>query len=101
MNPQTSTQPPDWRRADAAPWRIVVLLLPSFSHLGLAAAIEPLAIANWLTQRPLFEWTLLSLDGQPVPASNGLSTLVAGSPDAEQGFDACLVIASFDVHKHS
>ncbi|MBV6753589.1 GlxA family transcriptional regulator [Pseudomonas chlororaphis] len=101
MNPQTSTQPPDWRRADAAPWRIAVLLLPSFSHLGLAAAIEPLAIANWLTQRPLFEWTLLSLDGQPVPASNGLSTVVAGSPDAEQGFDACLVIASFDVHKHS
>jgi len=101
MTPQTSTQPPDWRRADAAPLRIAVLLLPSFSHLGLAAVIEPLAIANWLTQRPLFEWTLLSLDGQPVPASNGLCTTVAGSPDAEQGFDACLVIASFDVHKHS
>ncbi len=101
MNPQTGTQPPDWRRANVAPLRIAVLLLPSFSHLGLAAVIEPLAIANWLTQRALFEWTLLSLDGQPVPASNGLCTMVGGSPDAEQGFDACLVIASFDVHKHS
>ncbi|NWA03601.1 GlxA family transcriptional regulator [Pseudomonas gingeri] len=86
---------------EAPPRHIAVLLLPAFSQLGLAAVIEPLAIANWLSQRTLFQWTLLSLDGQPVPASNGLSTAVSGCPEAEQGFDVCLVIASFDVHKHS
>ncbi|MGY2197107.1 GlxA family transcriptional regulator [Pseudomonas gingeri] len=86
---------------DTPPLHIAVLLLPAFSQLGLAAVIEPLAIANWLSQRTLFRWTLLSLDGQPVPASNGLSTAVSGCPEAGQGFDACLVIASFDVHKHS
>jgi AraC family carnitine catabolism transcriptional activator len=91
----------DWRKGEVKPLRIAALLLPSFSNLGLAAVIEPLAIANWLTQRLLFEWTLLSLDGQPVQASNGLSTLVAEGLHAEQGFDVCLVIASFDVHKHS
>ncbi|RJG13573.1 GlxA family transcriptional regulator [Pseudomonas cavernicola] len=91
----------DWRRGEIAPLRIAVLLLPSFSNLGLAAVIEPLAIANWLTQRQLFEWTLLSLDGQPVQASNGLCSLVADSIRPEQGFNVCLVIASFDVHKHS
>ncbi len=30
--------------------------LPEFSHLGFAAATEPLFIANWLAQRRLFEW---------------------------------------------
>jgi len=91
----------DWRKGDVAPLRVAVLLLPSFSNLGLAAVIEPLAIANWLTQRLLFEWTLLSLDGQPVLASNGLCSTVTEGIRAEQGFDVCLVIASFDVHKHS
>lgn len=81
--------------------RIAVLMLPSFSNLGLAAILEPLAIANWLAQRSLFEWTLLSLDGQPVQASNGVSSMAQSAIQTEQGFDVCFVIASFDVHKHS
>ncbi|MGE8067512.1 GlxA family transcriptional regulator [Pseudomonas sp. NPDC089569] len=90
-----------WRRGDVAPLRVAVLLLPSFSNFGLAAVLEPLAIANWLTQRQLFEWSLLSLDGSPVQASNGLTTVADDGLKTDQGFDACLVIASFDVHKHS
>jgi AraC family carnitine catabolism transcriptional activator len=100
-----SATPPEnrfaWRRGDRAPLRIAVLLLPSFSNFGLAAVLEPLAIANWLTQRAIFEWTLLSLDGEPVQASNGLVTVASHGLRADQGFDVCLVIASFDVHKHS
>lgn len=90
-----------WRRDNVAPLRLAVLLLPSFSNFGLAAVLEPLAIANWLTQRQLFQWSLLSLDGAPVQASNGLTTVADDGLKADQGFDACLVIASFDVHKHS
>ncbi|MFJ3486428.1 GlxA family transcriptional regulator [Pseudomonas sp. NPDC090202] len=91
----------DWQRTDAAPLRVAIVLLPAFSNFGLAAVIEPLAIANWLSQRSLFEWTLLSLDGAPVQASNGLSTVVGAAMDGEQGFDVCVLVASFDVHKHS
>ncbi|UVJ46404.1 GlxA family transcriptional regulator [Pseudomonas sp. LS1212] len=91
----------DWRQQGADPLRIAVLMLPSFSNLGLAAILEPLAIANWLAQRSLFEWTLLSLDGQPVQASNGVSSMAQAAIQTEQGFDVCFVIASFDVHKHS
>ena len=103
--PSDSAAPSDtrftWRRGDVAPLRVAVLLLPSFSNFGLAAVLEPLAIANWLTQRQLFQWTLLSLDGEPVQASNGLTTVANDGLRADQGFDVCLVIASFDVHKHS
>ncbi|WP_445179015.1 GlxA family transcriptional regulator [Pseudomonas sp. McL0111] len=83
------------------PLRVAVLLLPAFSNFGLAAILEPLAIANWLSQRTLFEWTLLSLDGEPVPASNGLISTVSAGLHGEQSFDACVVLASFDVHQHS
>lgn len=59
------------------PLRIALLLLPSFPSLGLAAVVEPMAIGNWLSQKVLFEWTLLSFDGEPVQASNGLVSAVS------------------------
>ncbi|WP_085718518.1 GlxA family transcriptional regulator [Pseudomonas sp. B28(2017)] len=104
MSSQSSNStdaPFTWRRGDVAPLRVAVLLLPSFSNFGLAAVLEPLAIANWLTQRTVFEWTLLSMDGEPVQASNGLTTVANDGLKTDQGFDVCVVLASFDVHKHS
>ncbi|WP_085712589.1 MULTISPECIES: GlxA family transcriptional regulator [unclassified Pseudomonas] len=84
-----------------APLRVAVLLLPAFSNYGLAAVLEPLAIANWLSQRTLFEWTLLSLQPGPVTASNGLASIAEDGLSNEQAFDACVVLASFEVHQHS
>lgn len=84
-----------------APLRVAVLLLPAFSNFGLAAVLEPLAIANWLSQRTLFEWTLLSLQPGPVTASNGLASIAEDGLNNEQAFDACVVLASFEVHQHS
>ncbi len=47
------------------------LLIPQFTVLSLASAIEPLRIANrYLSRR--YEWSLLSIDGQPVPDDNGI-----------------------------
>ncbi|MDN6859105.1 GlxA family transcriptional regulator [Pseudomonas sp. CAN2814] len=94
-----SVSPPSRFRRE--PLRVALLLLPSFPGLGLAAVVEPLAIANWLGGEALFEWTLLSLDGKPVTASNGLTSVVNEAIDPERGWDACFVIASFDVHKHA
>ncbi len=94
-----SVAPPSRFRRE--PLRVGLLLLPSFPGLGLAAVVEPLAIANWLGGEALFEWQLLSLDGEPVTASNGLTSTVHEAIDPERGWDACFVIASFDVHKHA
>ncbi|MGM0534838.1 MAG: GlxA family transcriptional regulator [Pseudomonadota bacterium] len=52
------------------------LLLPRFSMMAFFSAVEPLRIANRITQRPLFDWTLISEDGAPVTASNGMTLLV-------------------------
>lgn len=90
-----------WQSPISPPLRIGILLLPSFSNFGLASLIEPLSIANWLAQRSLFQWTLLSVDGQPVPASNGLLASAQASIGESTEFDACAVIASFDVHRHA
>lgn len=48
------------------------LALPRFTLLAFSSAIEPLRIANQLTQQPLYSWSLLSMDGAPVDSSAGI-----------------------------
>lgn len=48
------------------------LLLPGFSAMGFISAIEPLRVANRF-RGELYRWQVLSLDGGPVAASNGMS----------------------------
>ncbi len=71
------------------------LLLPGFSALGCMSAIEPLRVANRF--RPdLYRWQLLSMDGAPVLASNGVA-LNADAAFAEvERADTVFVIAGFE-----
>jgi AraC family transcriptional regulator, carnitine catabolism transcriptional activator len=78
--------------------KVAFLVLPEFSHLGLAAATEPLFVANWLAQRPVFEWQVVSIDGRPVRASNGRVIEVDGAITAAQDSKTVFVLASFDPH---
>ena len=41
--------------------KVAFLLLPEFSHFGIAAATEPLFVANWLSQRTVFDWKVVSV----------------------------------------
>jgi AraC family carnitine catabolism transcriptional activator len=76
--------------------KVVFLVLPEFSNFGLAAAMEPLFVANWLAQRSLFEWQVVSVDGKPVRASNGREVMVDGPLAAAEGCKTAFVLASFD-----
>ncbi len=52
--------------------RFVFLTLKHYTSMALSSAIEALRMANRLVEREVYQWTLASLDGQGVPASNGL-----------------------------
>ncbi|WP_251977913.1 GlxA family transcriptional regulator [Salinicola avicenniae] len=59
------------------------LLVPRFSMMAFFSAVEPLRIANRLAGQALYRWTLISVDGQPVTASNDMTLLVdCGLADA-------------------
>jgi transcriptional regulator GlxA family with amidase domain len=62
--------------ADVAAETILFLLIPDFSMIAFTSAIEPLRIANRLAGRQLYAWRLVSRDGGPVPASNGIAIQV-------------------------
>jgi transcriptional regulator GlxA family with amidase domain len=51
--------------------RVGFLLVPGFSLLSYASAVEPLRAANRLTGQQLYAWRHISIDGEPTAASNG------------------------------
>jgi transcriptional regulator GlxA family with amidase domain len=63
----------------AEPVEVTFVLVPKFTMLAFAAAIEPMRIANQLTGQMLFRWQTLSADGQPVACSNGVPVVVDGA----------------------
>ena len=56
--------------ARGAPRHIGFLLVPDYSMIAFASAVEPLRMANRLSGRELYRWSLFTMDGQPVSASN-------------------------------
>lgn len=69
------------------------LTLPNFTLLAFSALIDPLRIANQLTQQPLYRWRVVSLDGGPTCSSAGIRV------EADQGLaplakDTTIVVCS-------
>lgn len=56
----------------AKPRRFVFVLLESFTMLCFSAAVESLRIANRMSGRELYSWTLMSETGEPVICSAGI-----------------------------
>ena len=54
-------------------FRFGFLTLPDYSMIALTSAVEPLRMANRLCRRDVYAWSLVSLDGRPVEASNGMA----------------------------
>jgi AraC family transcriptional regulator, glycine betaine-responsive activator len=52
--------------------RYAFLTLPDYSMIALSNAIEPLRMANRVAALNAYEWLVVTLDGQPATASNGL-----------------------------
>jgi AraC family carnitine catabolism transcriptional activator len=71
------------------------LLLPGFSALGFISAIEPLRVANRF-RAGLYSWQVLSLDGGPVPASNGMSVNADAGLQALPSGAWVFVVAGFE-----
>jgi transcriptional regulator GlxA family with amidase domain len=55
---------------------LAFLLVPDFSMMSFASAVEPLRIANRLSGKKLYQWLLVSKDGRPVKGSNGVAVEV-------------------------
>ncbi len=76
---------------------VAFLLVPSFSMIAFSSAIEPLRLANRIEGQDAFSWRVLSADGKPVMASNGVEVAVHGSFADLGGATAAIVCSGVDV----
>lgn len=72
------------------------LLLPKTTMLAIAAAIEPLRIANQITERELYTWHTLTEDGAAVTCSNGMRITPDGDLASVTGTARCFVCAGVE-----
>jgi AraC family carnitine catabolism transcriptional activator len=71
------------------------LLLPEFSFIGFAALVEPLRIANRF-KPGAYQWRMVSADGLPVTASNGIELHPQARLDDPSEASVVFAIASFN-----
>lgn len=76
------------------------LLLPEFSHLAFSCALEPLRIANLVSGKELYRWSLISADGASATCSNGSVTLVDGGLTPQRHVDRLFLISGINVQNH-
>ncbi len=63
---------------------VLFLMIPDFSMMAFTSAIEPLRIANRLSGKRLYDWRLVSRDGGPVAASNGIGIQIGAAITAHE-----------------
>lgn len=93
-------RPRDAGSTMAAPRSFVFLTLPNYTMIALSSAIDALRMANRVTQRDTYAWTLATLDGQPAAASNGLAMMPTVALDQMVGTpDIVFVVGGIQVEK--
>jgi len=85
--------------ANAVPTRYGFLLVPGFSMIAFAAAIDTLRLANRVASQHLYEWQTISADGKPVTASNGLEVAPQSSIQTPGNFSVLIVCGGTRVHQ--
>lgn len=79
------------------PTCIGFLLLPNYTMMSLASAVEPLRMANQLSEKKLYRWMLITGDGEPVEASGGIRAQADTSISDCPPLDAMFVVGGMDV----
>ena len=75
--------------------------LRDFSHLAFSCALEPLRIANLVSRKPLYRWSLASEDGTSATCSNGSVTQVNAGFEPASHADRLFLISGIDVQNHT
>lgn len=77
--------------------RIGFLTLPNHSMIACANALEALRMANYVAESDIYSWRIVTLDGAPAAASNGLTLTPTVALHEAGPLDLLLVCGGIDV----
>lgn len=78
--------------------RIGFLLVPNFSLIAFSSAFDALRMANRMREQKIYEWKVLTCDGEPVSSSSGLTITPDGDVTSANALDILFVCAGDKVH---
>ena len=79
--------------------RFAFLTLPNYSLIAVTNALEVLRMANRVAGRDIYEWSIASLGGRPVPASSGLELTPTVALDKIGKVEILFVCGGIDVRE--
>lgn len=82
--------------SQSTPLRFAFLQVPEYSLVPFTLAVETLRIANRMGKRELYRWSVVTIDGKPVPAINGTAQIPDSSLDDHGPLDALFVCGGTD-----
>ncbi|MEQ8398326.1 GlxA family transcriptional regulator [Thalassobaculum sp.] len=85
---------------NAVPTKIGFLLIRNFSMMAFTSAVEPLRSANRMSGRTLYEWRIISPDGKPVSASNGIEVVPHHAMAEVDREKILVVVTGIDVQRY-
>lgn len=83
------------------PEHYIFLLVPDYTHLAFSCAIEPLRLANLLSGKNLYRWSLMAENGQSQTCSTGTTILVDHGFEPLEPGNRLIVVAGANVPRHS
>lgn len=75
--------------------RVVFLVMPGSSLMSVACAIDPLRAANRIAAKTVFDWHIVSNDGQPPQMTGGLGFPVSATFDPDERTDLFVIVSGF------
>jgi AraC family transcriptional regulator, glycine betaine-responsive activator len=83
------------------PQKFALVLLPEFTMMPVTSAIEPLRLANRVAEKQLYAWSMHSLDGHPVSASNEILAMVTGDLETVPPDATIIICGGINVQKNT
>ncbi|WBU57355.1 GlxA family transcriptional regulator [Paracoccus sediminicola] len=81
------------------PHHVVFALLDGFTHLAFACAVDPLRIANLISDQELYRWSYVSENGETAVSSDGTVNLVHADFASIPPCDRLFVLSSTGLNR--
>ncbi|WP_282607185.1 GlxA family transcriptional regulator [Pelagibius sp. Alg239-R121] len=80
------------------PLTTAIVLIPNFSMIALTSVVEPMRMANRVSGHPLYDWRLITVDGEPVTASCGIEFRPTATFDEASNLNTVMVCSGIEVY---
>lgn len=88
-------------RADGRPTHVGFILMPDYSMIAFANAVETLRMANYISRSTLYRWSVISTDQAGAVASNGLCMASGCGAEALSGCDMVFVCGGVNIRANT